>query len=188
MSLNDFFQTFFDEKDLGAKDGGFVFTHVALIIGCALPLWFEQYYCCTTCTYDTYDTTIMEAVEDRNGTMHDRNSAIRLLPYLGILTLGIGDAAGAIFGSFFGRSRWPESRRTVEGSIAMLITMAICTVAFRLRDFDFDKVETDCYDLIKREFVFIFIPIVVLEAVTSQIDNLCLPLFSIVLWCLIFNC
>lgn len=53
--------------------------------------------------------------------------AHQLLPYLGLITVGIGDAAAAIVGSKFGRRRWVQSsahnKRTLEGTLGGSVAM-----------------------------------------------------------------
>ena len=57
-------------------------------------------------------------------------SLCRLLPYLGVVTVGIGDAMAAIIGSKYGRHRWVlacvENKRTVEGTLAGCVSMYLC--------------------------------------------------------------
>ncbi len=166
ISFDEFFQTFFDEKDLGAKEGGFVVTHIALIVGCGIPLWFQQYYLSIN-----KDTSSLSP-----------SSLIRILmPFLGIITVGVGDAVGAIYGSFYGKMRWPGSKRSVEGSIAMLVSMlASIYMLFELLGV------VDCRSSkIIGSVLFILVPVVMLEAATSQIDNFCLPLFAVILCSLV---
>jgi dolichol kinase/preprotein translocase subunit SecG len=165
ISLDEFFQTFFDEKDLGAKEGGFVVTHIALIVGCAIPLWFQHHY-----------------LSMNNNSSSLPSSLIHILmPYLGIITLGAGDAVGAIYGSFYGKMRWPESKRSVEGSIAMLLSMLVSVyILFGL----LGVVDYTSSKMIG-SVLLILVPVVMLEAVTSQIDNFCLPLFAVILCSLI---
>ncbi|CAG8487057.1 15377_t:CDS:2 [Racocetra fulgida] len=40
----------------------------------------------------------------------------------GILTLGLGDAMASIIGKRYGRRRWPGTSKTVEGTIAFIIS------------------------------------------------------------------
>ena len=99
-----------------------------------------------------------------------------IIAFLGITSLGIGDAAGAIIGSFFGQRRWPTSRRTVEGSVAMLSCMIACAWCF-------DQMPHSDHDSssLYKDTLFVYLPLAILEAVTLQIDNLCLPLMAFVL-------
>jgi dolichol kinase len=141
--ITDFFELFFDEKDHRAKEGGFVITHISLLCGCAMPLWIHLFY--PRCS---------------------------LTPFLGIICVGVGDAAGAIVGTFYGKHKWPDSRRTIEGSVAMLISMSIVTI-WLLRAYNLDMK----YDV----FIFILMIVTIVEAATYQLDNICLPLLSVIL-------
>ena len=148
LGLNAFFETFFDEKDQCAVEGSFVVIHVALVVGCAIPLWLGR------------------SAIDRQ--MHS------IIPFMGIISLGVGDAAGAIIGSFFGQRRWPTSRRTIEGSVAMLSCMIACAWCFDQR-FHSNHDSSSLY----KDTLFVYLPLTILEAVTMQIDNLCLPLMGL---------
>ncbi len=149
LGLNEFFKTFYDEKDKRATEGSFVVTHVALIAGCAMPLW-------------------MSGMPRRMPTS--------ITPFLGIISLGIGDASGAFMGSFFGKNQWPTSRRTMEGSFAMLVTM-IASGLFIAWALKFNENESFSF----HDILSIYVPLTMLEAVTLQIDNMCLPIMAFVL-------
>lgn len=41
----------------------------------------------------------------------------------GILALGFGDTAASIVGKRYGRWHWPGSKKTVEGTMAFVVTM-----------------------------------------------------------------
>lgn len=140
-SLNAFYTMFLDEKDSLAADGGLAITHITLIVGCAVPLWVSQ---------------VLNVTDDSSMLMN-------LLPYVGVLVLGIGDSAGAIAGIKFGRHPWSRcSSRTLEGSVCMFVSMFVllCLVGVD----NLSKVGTS------------LAIVTLLEASTSQIDNLCLPL------------
>jgi len=73
-----------------------VVSHLALIFGCAVPLWLAL-------ALDKPDWALQ-----------------------GVWTVGIGDAIGATVGSVFGRRRWSATnRRTREGSLAMLLVLLV---------------------------------------------------------------
>ena len=158
LGLNDFFETFYDEKDQRAQEGSFVVTHVALVIGCAAPLWINN-VCSDLSLHATF-----------------------IPPFIGIISLGIGDAFGAIIGTYFGKTRWPTSRRTVEGSLAMLLTMITCRIVLGSM-FNNNNVFDALINpsTIVKETMFVYFPLTVLEAVTLQIDNFCLPIMGFVL-------
>jgi len=141
FDLNDFYQAFLDEKDLTAKQGGYVVTHAALITGCALPLWIHAILGNTT-------------------------NSNAFIPLIGVITLGIGDACGAVFGVQFGRINWPGgSKRTLEGSLAMYLGMLVVATLL-------------CPTQKRYELFGILLSLTLLEASTDQTDNLCLPLFG----------
>ena len=164
LTTNQFFETFFDEKDLCAVEGSFVVTHLALILGCAMPLWMYQ-----VMIYGPASTSMTKQDSNKDGIDC-------LVPFLGIIVLGIGDAAGALCGSMFGKIQWPTSKRTVEGSIAMLSSMVVSDVLIREMFGFVWNMHVVCEGAL-----YYYLPLTVLEAVTLQIDNLCLPLVAIVL-------
>lgn len=87
-----------------------------------------------------------------------------------LIVLTIGDSFASIIGSKFGRHRWPSTSRTVEGTIAGILTtlgaMYILTTYIR--------VEAINWNSMIASVVLTF----GLEAYTSAIDNLVLPIFS----------
>mmetsp|Transcript_9119 Transcript_9119/g.13491 ORF Transcript_9119/g.13491 Transcript_9119/m.13491 type:complete len:605 (-) Transcript_9119:561-2375(-) len=141
-ALNSFFDAFFDEKDCGSD---FVASHAALIFGCALPLW----TCNALLEYFPAETS---------------SNVTKIFSLLGVVVIGVGDSFGAVVGSLFGRTRWPGTKRTFEGSFSMLFSMMIC----------FGLFTTDLGDL--KVIMIICLLLTILEAVTTQIDNFCLPL------------
>jgi dolichol kinase len=82
--------------------------------------------------------------------------------FFGILVLGVGDSLAAVVGIQFGRRKWPSCRKTVEGSVAMWMGMALCCCCFPLQNWVAAVTFTT-----------------LLEAFTTQIDNLILPLAGV---------
>ena len=74
------------------------------------------------------------------------------------------------------------SRLTVEGSLAMLLTMITCRIVLGSM-FNNSNVFDSLINpsTIVKETVFVYFPLTVLEAVTLQIDNFCLPIMGFVL-------
>ncbi|KAL7544185.1 hypothetical protein ACHAWF_007563 [Thalassiosira exigua] len=147
---------FLDEKDSSAAHGGLAVTHIALISGCALPLWVQQLLECTS----------MSSIK----TLESPETLMPLLPFLGVLFLGIGDSAGAIGGIRWGHHSWPGgSSRTFEGSICMLLSMVFTMIACSSHCTFMNS--SNCI----WSFIFMCIIATLIEATTTQIDNLCLP-------------
>jgi len=108
-----------------------VISPITLIAGCAIPCWMSA----------------IMGIDRTNG-----------LALFGILVLGVGDSMAAIVGTHYGKTKWGR-KRSVEGSLAMLMSMfAICWACGR------------------EDWTFAVIVTTILEAFTCQIDNLVLPL------------
>ena len=83
----------------------------------------------------------------------------RLLKLWGVAVLGIGDSFGAIVGSFCGKTKWGRGRkRSLEGSLAMFLSLGTCCT------------------FLGKNWLILAVFATFLEAFTSQIDNLVLPL------------
>ena len=163
---NDMYMTFLDEKDSSAANGGLAVTHIALIVGSAFPLWVTQLL---------QQRNNIPSVQTSN--THDMYSSphelfLVLLPFLGVLVLGVGDSAGAIGGMNLGRHRWPGgSSRTIEGSMCMILSMMMIVVIFIASTHAIEHHIS--YFLQVSTTTGLLITLI--EASTSQIDNLVLP-------------
>lgn len=155
-SLNDFYLSFMDEKDSSASGGGIAVTHIALIMGCAFPCWVYQ---------------LLQPLSEASLSCDDKMLA--LLPYLGLVVLGIGDSVGAICGIKFGRHHWPSSTRTLEGSVCMFLSMVlvILSIASNIAS----QHNSNILQFVCPTSVTMFV-MTLFEASTSQTDNLCLPI------------
>ena len=81
--------------------------------------------------------------------------------------LGIGDSAASFFGSKFGRTKFPDSSKTVEGTAAAIVAQVVFVVAV---------------DLLFVDGVVVNVGVVaaavicsLVEATTTQVDNIVLP-------------
>ncbi len=135
---------------LDEKDSGaLVLTHIYLQAGCSLPLWLS------------------------------RNLSHVGAPVLlsGVLSIGVGDAAASVVGSRFGRLKFPDSEKSVEGTAASVL--AQLSFLFLL----------DATGLLPglQWSLALLVPIAVCavaEALTTQVDNVVLPLMLYALMCL----
>ena len=159
--LNRFYVAFLDEKDASAAKGGLAVTHIALVFGCAFPLWVHQ----------CLQKEPILSSEEGSIVQRDKNFLMSLLPFLGLIILGVGDSISAIIGVNFGRRHWPGgSSRTIEGSVCMFLSMMVAVMLHagyqrftELANYSF-------------EIAVVLAVISLIEASTSQVDNLCLPL------------
>ena len=128
----------------------FILDHITLLLACALPVWMS-----TSSTFN-------------------RNS-LPLLPYLGCLSVGVGDAVGALVGVNYGKVRWSSSSgRTVEGSVAALCSMLIMGSLIEL--YCATEGVKICEILV---LVCSALFIALVEAFTSENDNIVLVLFAV---------
>jgi dolichol kinase len=139
--LQSFYTAFIDDR----KDDGeqIIVSHIFLIIGCAAPLW------------------VSEVLSNR---ISSPSSSSLLVAEFGVLCIGVGDAMGAVIGKSMGKHKWGKNNRTLEGSLAMWLSMIIVGIFLcsSLRD---------CLALlVATTFTTI------LEAFTVQLDNLVLPI------------
>ena len=83
---------FLDEKDQGTL----ILTHIYLLVGCSLPIW----------------------IFPLNAATDARDN---LLLCSGIVSLGIGDTAASIGGTLWGRTKFPGSSKSVEGTLCSML-------------------------------------------------------------------
>lgn len=98
-----------------------------------------------------------------------------LVPYAGVLAVGVGDTVASVFGSAMGEIRWPGTRKTVEGTATSVFAQIIAVAMFLIFDGTINLNTT--YSWIVGSITLV----AMLEAYTSQIDNLLLPLYLFIL-------
>jgi len=141
--IDRLYAIFLDEKDL--RGGNFIITHLSLLLGCAIPCW--------TCE-------LLVSLADHFKFRQD----LAYPSLIGVIVIGIGDSFGAIVGKYFGKTKWPDSKRSIEGSLSMFVSMSCCL----------------CFgNFIGKHVVFTLVAVTLLEATTSQIDNFVLPLAAV---------
>ena len=129
------------------KDQGFlILTNIYLLIGTFAPLWMAP------------------------------ANASPLLLMSGVLSVGIGDAAASIVGSQYGRIKWPFSKKTIEGTLASIVSQVLFLLVTKPL---FD------YDLNYLAVVPVIAAISLMESLTNQVDNIVLPLSMYFLVCVI---
>jgi dolichol kinase len=187
--ISSYYELFLDSRD---SKRSWTSSNMSLLVGCAFPAficahWLDPPQCFSAAT-SQQGGDYMSSPCGLRGSEHSRLLlALRpLLPHLGWITVGVGDSAAAIIGSQFGKHKWKGTSRTVEGSVAMFLSMffvSLCVVYSSGGD-DWPRLPSS---RVERLFSFrIILPIFVTlalsslcEAFTFENDNLVLPLFSV---------
>ncbi|MQM10071.1 hypothetical protein Taro_042961 [Colocasia esculenta] len=129
-----------------------IVSHFSLLLGCALPKWLSL-------------------------GLNDRP----LVPFAGILSLGIGDTMASVVGHKYGVLRWSKSgKKTIEGTAAGITSVLVmCSVLLPL-------MASTGY-ILSQHWLSLLLAVTVsglLEAYTTQLDNAFIPLVFYSLLCL----
>jgi dolichol kinase len=168
--LNHFYMTYLDSNKDETHDATII-SHIALIAGCAIPLWVAQYF-----SYYSDNAAVMTDTLEFPSKF---NTLSLLLGLWGVWVLGIGDAMGAMIGKHYGRIKWGYNHRTIEGSVAMFVSLCVACALTTMYSAT-TKAKTFDQTAFLTRLVWLWLPAVVfvtlLEAHTMQIDNIVLPL------------
>uniref|UniRef100_A0A914VTJ5 dolichol kinase n=1 Tax=Plectus sambesii TaxID=2011161 RepID=A0A914VTJ5_9BILA len=98
-------------------------------------------------------------------------SQVTLKHFAGVATVGVGDSMAAICGRRFGRTKWPGSRKSVEGSLALVVSQSIALLLaiHLLKKYELLTFGYFCYILLGA-FVC-----AIVEGVCRSADNIILP-------------
>lgn len=113
-------------------------THIYLLVGLSAPIWMSS------------------------------TLKLKFNLLIGLISIGIGDAAAALVGIYFGRHKWFTTKKTVEGTLACFLSQYISAILIC----DYLAIEMHHIDAL-----IIFIISSMLETFTNQVDNLVLPLY-----------
>jgi len=130
-------------------------THIYLLIGVSLPIVAEYI---------------------RNNRDSGDGDTNKLSASLGVISVGVGDAAAAVIGIKFGRRNFPftHSSKSLEGVVGFFLA-SIATSAVLLL---WQSPQEGPYQVLP--VVFTMFLSALFEAWTGDIDNLLLPLFTYV--------
>nr|CAG4642726.1 EOG090X0BFL [Evadne anonyx] len=132
---------------LDSKDEGLlILTHIYLLVGCSLPIWIFP----NDITSNKTDILVLSS---------------------GIISLGIGDTAASVGGSLWGKTKILNSPKSIEGATCSILAEIIFVAALNY----FGLFGTTSYFPWVR-FVSACVITSITEAVTTQVDNLVLPL------------
>ena len=173
--LSSFYRHFIDDKDLNRH---WLSAHLHLLIGCAMPIVLNA--CWESAVWNANRTQSKEMMEYDGWTLPSLLHHTPLLPHLGWIVVGVGDSVAAVIGTKYGRHFWSDTSRSVEGSVGMLFSMIIATLAiFMFLHFCRNAVITmnDIFPSFLTLLATTF-----MEAFTNESDNLILPLFACALY------
>lgn len=169
----DYFTWFAHKKELQQRNG-VVLSHVTLLSGCA---------------YSIYLFTLLlphmrssDASTSHNGAL--RVLALRLLPYLGIVSVCIADSLASVCGSLWGVKKWRSGGgRTVLGSVAAFLGMLTTCVALLIAEYYLhcsNNFALSLHERLKLLMIVVVVSVVttLAEAFTLENDNLVLPYCS----------
>ena len=139
--LDRYMLSFVDERDCGKV----ILTHIYLLFGFSLPVWLFPF--------------------------NSESPLCILLPYSGVISVGIGDSFASIIGSLYGISRIPGSSKTYLGFAACTTCQFLFSIVLVICLHGYVPL-LDCAKILAAVCFT-----AAMECVTSQIDNLILPPF-----------
>lgn len=128
---------------LDEKDCGLlIVSHIYLLVGSTASLWINPHH------------------------------QLSLSMLSGILTIGFGDSVAAIIGILWGKHKWPNTKKTYEGTLSALL------VQYLLTHWLLYLINKNILNLFNSIYILVVTCFsVLLETFTTQFDNLILPLF-----------
>lgn len=147
-AIDSYARQFTDGRDEGPMN----LTHAYLLLGCAMPLWLAL---------------------GPEGAGEPRALAPELLPAAlgGVLSLGVLDALAAACGVRFGNYKWPGTGKTIEGTVCGVAGSLVVIAALSLGP-------DGAVGLSLGRSALALAAVGLLEAYTTQIDNLVLPAYT----------
>jgi dolichol kinase len=124
--LARFLTPYVDGRDLR---GPVVVSHVFLLIGCAIPLWFSMSALSTPLAVASNMSSSNEANCFSKWNIAEREVAM----VSGVICVGLGDAAASLIGRRYGRTKWVWSGgKSLNGSLAFAVAVTVGLVTAKL--------------------------------------------------------
>jgi dolichol kinase len=148
-AINQYFDMFISGNELQQKKR-LIVSHTSLLVGCSTTIWLWTV-----------------------NTQYDK-----ILAYMGLISLGVGDAMAAVVGSLYGKKTWKQSRKTYLGSISAFISMLVFSSIIIAID---PAVSFSSW----RKVIITCLVLTVAEVMLDGNDNFTLPLFSALVFMLL---
>ena len=147
------------QKFKGSQDvEPLVLTPFYLLIGLSVPVWMRYGIFPVEMLASRANTTFLQSV----------------LPYAGVMTIGVGDACAALIGTSFGRVKLPGTHKTVEGLLGNIAGQALFMVLIGPYLKWGARGANDALILGS-----VMIGTSLLEVYTQDIDNLIIPIYAV---------
>jgi dolichol kinase len=179
----------FVHRDEEKDRSGYTLSHISLLIGCGVTVILSEL------VQDTQDVTQTKGSENYLKFSPIQRIALQLLPYLGLIAIGVGDSLASVCGSLYGRIKWSElNKKTVFGSFTAFVGMVFTSCLILLCEVWMHSEVVEFYALVYSyaNSLKILLVIVVtmfltalLEAFTCENDNIILPLYSALVYILL---
>lgn len=144
--ISSFIDSVFDGFRDEKDSGPLTLTHLYLLIGCALPVWLS---------------------------LGSSGSNILFAACSGVISIGLGDSAASICGSYLGKHKWPGSKKSYEGTAAAFVTQLIGSIVIFHYFYPHKTLQFAGFLVIAVTCLFVSL----VEAFTREVDNLVLSLY-----------
>jgi len=160
-TFDEFMNSFEDGNSITSPQFAFykpiIFSHISLLLGVASTIWIY-------CRFIATESHITANDDTR-----------KVLLFLGLATVGVGDAAASVFGSLYGVLRWSGKKKTLIGSFAAFISMCLYSLVMLYA--------MDIFTLRTTVCVILTMALTALaEAFTTENDNIYLPMYSTIIF------
>ncbi|EFA86315.1 hypothetical protein PPL_00105 [Heterostelium album PN500] len=146
--LSTYMDSFLDSRDSGV----ITLTHIYLLLGCSIPA--------ITCFFFESSTAI------NTSHLHP------LSALSGLLTIGVGDSLASLVGTKFGRTKWFGTSKSIEGTLGGIISTFTAGVILLIA---IQPTSATLFSDVIKLLIASFLS-GILEASTTQIDNIILPI------------
>lgn len=127
-TLHIFMSEFTDHKDSGPV----ILSHFYLLTGCASTIWIEGVRTGSNLARKSLTRGLWPFSGQTVYTGLEQNpSNADISMFIGVLSLGVGDALASIVGRRYGKICWPGSSKTLEGSLAFMASIFATSLLLR---------------------------------------------------------